>query len=369
MPQIRVGLIGANAGHGWAGIAHIPAIRAVETLKLTAVATRSQASADAAAEAFGVERAFGDAYAMILDPDVDLVSVVVKVPGHYDLVMAAIAAGKAVYCEWPLGVEVAQAEAMANAARAAGVRTAIGLQGRSSPWLLHLKRLVADHYVGQVLSTTLLASDMFSTGDVALANAYMLDVSNGTNPLTVHGGHLLDGLANILGEFAGLAAVMTTSRPEVTVRETGERVRSTSPDQIVVAGLLASGAAASVHIRAGRPLDQALLWEIQGDRGFLRLRTADSFIHWRRLRIEGSQGDTPLETLDPPPVDSFTAAQGDADGPSWTLARHYASFAESILSDRQTVAGFDEAVNRHRLIERIRMSAGPIADNATGLLP
>ena len=258
----RVGLIGANAGRSWGGIAHVPAIRAVEALELTAIATRSQTSADVAAAAFGVSRAFGDPLAMIRDPDVDLVSVVVKVLGHLDLVMAAIAAGKAVYCEWPLGVDLAQAEAMADAAEAAGVPTAIGLQGRSSPWLRHLGRLVADGYVGRVLSTTLIASDTFSTGEVAQANAYMLDVRNGTNPLSVHGGHLLDALAGVLGEFADLSAVTTTSRPEVRIRETGETVHSTSPDQIVIAGLLTGAAAVSVHIRAGQPWDQAILWEI-----------------------------------------------------------------------------------------------------------
>ena len=67
--MIRVGLIGVNAGRGWAAAAHIPAIRAVGALELAAVAARSQASADEAATAFGVARAFGDAYAMIRDPD------------------------------------------------------------------------------------------------------------------------------------------------------------------------------------------------------------------------------------------------------------------------------------------------------------
>ena len=367
MTRIRVGLIGANAKRGWAGAAHVPAIRAVETLELIAIAARDQASADAAAEAFGTAHAFDDPYAMIRDPRVDLVSVVVRVPEHHDLVMAAIAASKAVYCEWPLGIDVAQAEAMTDAARAADVQTAIGLQGRSSPWLRHLKNVVANGYVGRVLSTTLLASDMFSTGGVDQANAYMLDPGNGANPLTIHGGHLLDALTDVLGEFADLSAVTTTSRPEVTIRETDEVVLSTSPDQIVVGGLLASGAVASIHVRAGHPSDRALLWEIQGDRGFLRVSSPAVYLHWRPLLIEGAQGDGPLQPLGPPPDDAFARLERASGGPSWTLARHYAAFADGLLGGERTVAGFEEAVTRHRLVERIRKSGEAFANHATSL--
>ena len=361
MAKSKIGLIGANADRGWASVAHVAAIRAVETLELAAVATRSQASADAAAKAFGVPRAFADAAAMIRDPDIDLVSVVVRTPGHNDLVMAAIAVGKPVFCEWPLGDGLAQAEVMAGAAQAAGVQTAIGLQGRSSPWLLQLDRLVADGYVGRVLSTTLLVSDMFSTGEVDRANAYMLDVRNGANPLTIHGGHLLDALTDVLGEFASVAAVTRTSRPQVTVRETGETIRSTSPDQIAIAGLLADGAVASVHIRAGNPIGEALLWEIQGDRGVLRVRSAVPFVHWLPLAIEGAQGNSPLRPLDPPPSDAFSAGESASPGPHWTLARHYAEFARGVLGGRQTVAGFEQARIRHRLIDEIERSANAIA--------
>ena len=361
MPKLKVGLIGANADRGWASVAHVAAIRAVEALELTAIATRNQVSADAAARAFGVPRAFADAMAMIRDPDIDLVSVVVRTPGHHDLVMAVITAGKPVFCEWPLGVDLTQGEVMAVAAQAAGVQTAIGLQGRSSPWLLQLKRLVADGYVGRILSTTLLVSDMFSTGEVDQANAYMLDVQNGANPLTIHGGHLLDALTDVLGEFAGVAAVTSTSRPHVTVRETGETIRSTSPDQIAVAGLLKDGAVACVQIRAGKFMDDALLWEIQGDRGVLRVRSAVPFVHWLPLSIEGAQDESPLRPLDPPPSDAFSAGEMASPGPHWTLARHYADFARGVLSGQQTVADFEQARVRHRLIDEIERSARAFA--------
>lgn len=105
--QFRVGVIGADTQASWAGASHIPALRPQPSLVLAAVATRREKSAKAAAEAFGAERWFADPYAMIRDDDIDLVTVAVKVPDHRDLVMAALAAGKSVYCEslserrWP----------------------------------------------------------------------------------------------------------------------------------------------------------------------------------------------------------------------------------------------------------------------------
>jgi predicted dehydrogenase len=70
---------------------------------------------------------------MVSQPDIDVVAVTVKVPHHRELVSAALAAGKAVYCEWPLGRDLDDARPMAALAAEQGVRTAVGLQARQAP--------------------------------------------------------------------------------------------------------------------------------------------------------------------------------------------------------------------------------------------
>ena len=97
------------------------------------MATTSRASADAAAAAFGVHAAYDDPRALITASDIDIVSVCVRVPYHRDLVLAAHAAEKHVYCEWPLGRDRAEATEMAAAARARAVHVAIGLQAHMNP--------------------------------------------------------------------------------------------------------------------------------------------------------------------------------------------------------------------------------------------
>ncbi len=111
-PPLRVG-IGVSADSGWAGDGHVPAVQGLAGLELAAVPASNQEKADAAAKAFAVMAAFANSAELIHDRDIDLVVVCVRVPDHRELVMAAIAAGKHVYCESPLGKSMAESEEMA----------------------------------------------------------------------------------------------------------------------------------------------------------------------------------------------------------------------------------------------------------------
>jgi predicted dehydrogenase len=124
---LRVGVIGANPNHSWAKDSHIPALRTLSNVQLSAVATTNRASADAAALAFGVPAAYDGPLSLIATSDVDIVSVCATVLYHRELVLAALAAEKHVYCEWPLGRNHAEATEMATAARARGVHVATGV--------------------------------------------------------------------------------------------------------------------------------------------------------------------------------------------------------------------------------------------------
>src|SRR3954451_1210926 len=156
--NVRVGIIGVHAERGWAREAHVPAVRALAGLELVAVATRSRESADAAAAAFGVDRAYGDAAALLADPDIDIVTVAASVPAHRDLIVAAIDAGQHVVTEWPVGTGTAQTEEIAAIADKAGLGTAVGLQARMNPAAVRARELVGSGAVGRVLSATVYSS-------------------------------------------------------------------------------------------------------------------------------------------------------------------------------------------------------------------
>src|SRR5436853_6178608 len=145
--RIRVGSIGANPDRGWGAEAHIPALRSLpDDFEITALSTSRRESADAAAKRFGVPLAFDNHDDLVNHADVDVVAITVKVPHHFELATAALRAGKAVYCEWPLGNGLQEAEKLAALAKQKGVLAVAGLQARAAPSLRQGRDLVPPEY-------------------------------------------------------------------------------------------------------------------------------------------------------------------------------------------------------------------------------
>jgi predicted dehydrogenase len=113
-----------------------------------------------AGKLFDVPLAFDNQHDLVNSDAVDVVAVTVKVPHHLELATAALEAGEAVYCEWPLGNGLAEAETLAALARKPGVLAVAGLQARAAPAVAYIRDLVSQGFVGEVLSTTLVGSGM-----------------------------------------------------------------------------------------------------------------------------------------------------------------------------------------------------------------
>jgi len=157
--RIPGGIIGANPDRGWAAQAHIPALKSLsDDFEITALSTSGRESADAASKLFGVP--FDNHQDLVNSPAVDVVAVTVKVPHHLELATAALGAGKAIYCEWPLGNGSHEAETLVRLAKDKGVLAVAGLWARSAPAVAYVRDLIEQGYVGEVLSTTLIGSGM-----------------------------------------------------------------------------------------------------------------------------------------------------------------------------------------------------------------
>jgi predicted dehydrogenase len=358
LSKLGVGIIGVSPTRGWAATAHIPALRALPNYEIRALSAQSAESAGAAGEVFGVSTVFWDHEQLVTQPDIDVVAVTVKVPHHRELVSAALAAGKAVYCEWPLGRDLDEARAMAALAAEQGLRTIVGLQARQAPAIEFVQELLSDGYVGEVLSTTMLGLSL--PGDVlGQPNAYMLDKTSGANLLTIAVGQSLDTLNYVLGEFADLSAVSALRRPLITIEETGEQIVKTAADQIAVIGTLTSGATASVHVREAVAGGTGFLWEINGTDGTLRFTADAALPEIYPLTVAGAQGrDEPAELAVPAALaqkwPALTSLQG---APAFNVGRAYAAFAADIDNGTHTVPDFADAVRRHEVIAAIERSA------------
>src|SRR6266849_7666252 len=199
--RIRVGIIGANPDRGWAAQAHIPALKSLpDDFEITALSTSRRESAEAASKLFSVPLAFDNHQDLVHSTDVDVVAITVKVPHHFELASSALAAGKAVYCEWPLGNGLEEAENLAALAKKKGVLAVAGLQARSAPAVAYVRDLIEQNYVGEVLSTTLIGSGMSWGPTVPPYNAYLNDKKNGATMLSIALGHTADALCYCLGE-------------------------------------------------------------------------------------------------------------------------------------------------------------------------
>jgi predicted dehydrogenase len=356
--MLGVGIIGVNPGRGWASVAHIPALRALPNYEIRALSTQSPESARTAGEVFGIDAVFSNHEQLVIQPDVDVVAVTVKVPHHRELVSAALAAGKAVYCEWPLGRDLDEARAMAALAAERGVRTIVGLQARQAPATAFVQELLRDGYVGEVLSTTVVGLSV--PGDTMVrANAYMLDRANGANALTISVGHSLDVLNHVLGEFADLSAVTDLRRPLIAIEETREQITKTAPDQIAVIGTLTSGATASIHIREAVAGGTGFLWEINGTDGTLRISADGAQPQIFPLTVAGARGrNEPAELAIPERLIQKWPALASLEGaPAYNVGRAYAAFVADIENGTDTVPDFADAVRRHEVIAAIERSA------------
>src|SRR3989440_7507238 len=309
--RIRVGIIGANPDRGWAVQAHIPALTSLsDDFEITALSTSRRESAEAASKLFGVSVAFDNHQELVSSPAVDVVAVTVKVPYHLELATAALDAGKSVYCEWPLGNGLNEAETLAALAKKQSVLAVAGLQARSAPSVAYVRDLVEQGYVGEVLSTTLIGSGMGWGRTVEPFNAYLNDKKNGATMLMIAVGHAADALCYCLGEARELSATMAMRRRAFTIAGTGESKPMNAEDQVGVTGLLEGGAAFSIHYRGGVSRGTNLLWEINGTEGDLQLTATGGQAQIWELDVSGGKGDqSTLELLPVPAQYRWTPPQ------------------------------------------------------------
>jgi len=354
--KIRVGIIGADPDRGWAKQAHIPALRSLfDDFEITALSTTRRDSADAASKLFGVPLAYDNHQELVNSASVDVVAVTVKVPHHLELATAALNARKAVYCEWPLGNGLKEAETLAALAKQHGVLAVAGLQARSAPSLAYVRDLIKQGYVGEVLSTTLIGSGMGwgSTADPSLV--YMNDKKNGATMLSIALGHAADALCHCVGEVRELSATMTMRRTTFTIAGTGERKPMAADDQVAVSGLLEGGAAFSIHYRGGSSRGTNLLWEINGTEGDLQLTADGGQAQIFELTVRGGKGaQSSLEILPVPAEYRWAPPQ---PGPGTNVAQAYARFARDYREGTHLCPTFEDAVTRHRMLSAIETAA------------
>jgi len=346
--EIRVGIVGADTKASWAKVSHIPAIFGLAGLKLVAVATRSERSAGQAAKAFGADHWYSDPFAMIRDERIDLITIAVKVPAHRELVLAALDAGKAVYCEAPLGRTVAETAEMASTIGSS--HTAIGLQGRLNPAVRRAAQLLSSGAIGRPLSARVVSTTFGYGPESPSTHDYLNKTSSGASLLTIVGGHTLDVVEAVLGPIIEVDSRTDILWPTVKLTDVGEKSVREIADHIDVLGKTQSGAVFTANISGGvEPKDACFSFEIKGTEGWLGLAGGHPYgFQAGHLKLTSNVAFVPPE--DP-------AVSGGLLGAAINVGEIYAHLVRDLHAGTYSTPGFEHALHNARLIEAVRRAA------------
>lgn len=354
-PELNVAVVGAGIDH-WSGTAHIPAIAALDGLRLAHLVTSSPESASAASARWKVP-ATHELEQVLDDDTVDIVAVTVRVPRHAEIVEAAISAGKHVYCEWPLAIDTAEAKELAALSDGRPDRIHVtGLQGRFSPHLSTAADLLSAGRIGRPLAANLRLYLPHGLLPRPAHRAHLRRRAVAANVLSIQAGHTLDMLGTILGRPKVHSARLWSAVPEFLL-DTGERLPRDAPDNLV-AVLDHDGTVAVTQFSQTGPRE-AFEVEILGTEGLLRLTaTSQPQFGGLTLTVE-SLGSATVEKLEPRP-NLPDDSPLPAEHPGHNVASAYAALAAAIRDGRgnSLLPDFRTAVDLHELLDVIAAKAG-----------
>lgn len=145
--KLRIGIVGC--GRATEDL-HMPALRNISGVQVTALSDNDAGRLAQVAERFGIERRYPDYQALISDPSVDVVAVCVPAAHHEPVACAAMEAGKHVYVEKPLALTERAGSTMVDSASRAAGKATLGFNLRSHRLVADAKKIIASGVIGPV---------------------------------------------------------------------------------------------------------------------------------------------------------------------------------------------------------------------------
>ncbi len=359
--EIGIGLIGS----GFMGRCHANAFRAVAGLfdlplepKLTILADATDDLARRGADALGFARFTADWQALIDDPEVGIVAITAPNLLHAPISMAAIAAGKTVYCEKPLSTTAASALEMTEAAEAAGVITMVGFNFLRNPMIRLAREIITSGEIGDITGFRGRHAENYMASPDA-PHSFRTDPAGG-GALTDIGSHITSMARYLAGPITEVIADCQTIFPTRPVAPGHTRRAPVQVDDMTHALLrFENGAAGSIEANwaaTARTLD--LSWEITGTRGALAFsQERMNELHlWSGTR--GRNGYTRIEAgPDHPPYGAFCPAPGHHLGFNDLKVIEVAELIAAHAGTENPGPDFREAYEVQRSIEAMQRSA------------
>ncbi|MBI3972943.1 MAG: Gfo/Idh/MocA family oxidoreductase [Chloroflexi bacterium] len=238
--RLKIGFIGAG---GIVRQRHVPGLRQVPGVELAGVVNSTPESTARAAQEFGIPRQFESPEALIADSNIDIVWIGTQPYLHSKLSIAALEAGKHVFCQARMAMDYADARRMYEAWRRSGLTAMICPPPHYMRGDRVIRRLIADGFVGRPNNVTVRSySDMYHDPEKPLHWRQIGGIS-GVNTLDV--GMLVEVVQRWLGFATSVTAQALTlipTRPPAEVNQGAGATKVERPDTLAVAATMESGA-------------------------------------------------------------------------------------------------------------------------------
>ena len=357
----------ALIGTGFMGKAHAlawrnagPVMGGLPALRLELLCDTPLDKARSMAAQFGFARASDDWQAVVRDPAVDVVSITTPNALHHAMAVAALAAGKHVWCEKPMALTLAEAEAMADAAAKAGTRTLLGYNYVRNPAFGHAQALIAAgrigrpvHFRGWVDEDYQADPDLPWTWRARRADA-------GLGALGDMGCHLVSMMLGLVGAVESLIAdtqIIHKTRP----LPDGGRAAVENEDTATAILRFASGAHGSLSTsRSAWGRKNRLDWEVHGTKGMIsfaqeRMNELQLYVNEGPVSEQGFR--TILTGPAHPPFGAFIPAPGHQLGFIDLKVIEAASLLTAIAGGAPAWPDFSQGVTIERIIHGIAAAA------------
>jgi predicted dehydrogenase len=361
--ELGIGLVGS----GFMGRAHALAFRSVGGVydlparpRLELLADQGEEAARRAADRLGFRRATGDWMALVNDPGVDVVAIATPNATHRAIALAAIAGGKAVYCEKPLATSVADAREMADAADAAGAITMVGFNYLHNPMIALAREIVQGGEIGEVTGFRGIHAEGFMADPMA-PFSWRCEPEGG-GALADVGSHIISLTRHLVGGIDAVCGRLDTAYRRRPVAAGSTEMREVAVDDQANALLrLASGATGSLSaswIASGRTMQ--LAFELTGSHGSISF-TQERFNELRLFKAgrAGGRGGFTHIVAGPEHGDyaAFCPAPGHQIGFGDLKTIEVSRLLRSVADGAAAHPDFREACEVERVADAIRRSA------------
>lgn len=281
MRKIGIGMI----GYGGVARVHAMGYRSIpfhyglpaDAVTIVGVAETNQEAAQHAASELGCPVWTADYRELLARDDIEVIDCSAPNNRHEQIIIDTAKAGKHIYCEKPLALNVAQGQRMVAAANRAGVKTQMNFNFRYYPAVIRARQLIEAGFVGRVFSFRgCFYRSSYINPDKPMSWRLRKDIA-GAGALFDLGSHIIDLIYYLLGDFRSVLATVDTLIKERPVAPGATEKAPVDVDDIVLMQVrLADGVLGSVEIsRMGTGAANDMKVEIFGDKGALRFSADD----------------------------------------------------------------------------------------------